>query len=344
MNSGSFIFAQPWAMTWLWLVALIVIVAIVSLRKRRTLLERIAQWSLLQQLIPNLNLARGWFRLFLGAMGMVTLTLALMDPRWGMQVEQIQQRGLDVAFVIDVSRSMLANDATPNRLERAKQFTIDASETLGGDRVALIDFAGAPTLRVPFTLNYAAFRQAVMELQPKGAARGGTLLGDAIRFAANKFPVEAKSARAIIVLTDGEETDESMPAEAARKVFAEFGVRVFTVGIGDSRDGARIPGKDTPWAMQDGQEKWSKMQDVILREVAVAGGGAFIPAGTAQVDMAQVYSNSIGNLERAEQEETVVRQHTPRFQWFAAAALVILLGESLLSDTRGKSRVKGGEV
>ena len=144
MNSGSFIFAQPWAMAWLWLVALIVIVAIVGLRKRRTLLARIADWSLLQQLIPNLNLARGWFRLFLGAIAMIALTLAMMDPRWGMQVEQVQQRGLDVAFVIDVSRSMLANDATPSRLERAKQFAIDASEALGGDRVALIDLRACP--------------------------------------------------------------------------------------------------------------------------------------------------------------------------------------------------------
>ena len=93
--------------------------------------------------------------------------------------------------------------------------------------------------------------------------------------------------------------------------------------------------------MDDGQEKWSKMQDVILREVAVAGGGAFIPAGTAQLDMAQVYTDSIGNLERAEQEESVVRRQTPRFQWFAAAALLILLSESLICDTRGKSKVKG---
>ena len=341
MNSGSFIFAQPWAMAWLWLVALIVIVAIVGLRKRRALLARIAEWPLLQQLIPNLNLARGWFRLFLGAIAMIALTLALMDPRWGMQVEQVPQRGLDVAFVIDVSRSMLANDATPSRLERAKQFAIDASEALGGDRVALIDFAGVPALRVPLTLNYAAFRQAVTELEPKGAARGGTLLGDAIRFAANKFPVEAKSAKAIIVLSDGEDSEPSMPTEAARLAFAEHGVRVFTVGIGDSKDGARVPGTTTPWMMDDGQEKWSKMQDVILREVAVAGGGAFIPAGTAQLDMAQVYTDSIGNLERAEQEESVVRRQTPRFQWFAAAALLILLSESLICDTRGKSKVKG---
>ena len=85
------------------------------------------------------------------------------------------------------------------------------------------------------------------------------------------------------------------------------------------------------------------MNDTGLREVANAGGGAFIPAGTAQLDMAQDYKDSIGNLERAEQDETVVRRQTPRFQWFAAAALLMLLGESLISDTRGKIRVKDGQ-
>ena len=346
MNSGSFQFAQPWALTWLWLVALIVLVAFLGLRKRRVLLLRIAEWPLLNQLIPNLNLARGWFRLFLGALGMLALTLALMDPRWGMQVEQVQQRGLDVAFVIDVSRSMLAGDATPSRLERAKQFAIDASEALGGDRVALIDFAGAPALRVPLTLNYAAFRQGVMDLEPKAATRGGTLLGDAIRLASRSFPVESKGAKAIIILSDGEDM-ESMPSEAAAKAFSDNAIRIFTVGIGDSRDGARIPvtegAQATRWLVHDGQEVWSKMNDTGLREVANAGGGAFIPAGTAQLDMAQVYKDSIGNLERAEQDETVVRRQTPRFQWFAAAALLMLLGESFISDTRGKIRVKDGQ-
>ena len=138
-----------------------------------------------------------------------------------------------------------------------------------------------------------------------------------------------------------------MPSEAASKAFTDNAIRIFTVGIGDSRDGARIPvtegAQATRWLVHDGQEVWSKMNDTGLREVANAGGGAFIPAGTAQLDMAQVYKDSIGNLERAEQDETVVRRQTPRFQWFAAAALLMLLGESFISDTRGKIRVKDGQ-
>jgi Ca-activated chloride channel family protein len=243
---------------------------------------------------------------------------------------------------MDVSRSMLAGDATPSRLERAKQFALDASEALEGDRVGLVDFAGAPTMRTPLTLNYAAFRQAVQNLEPKAAARGGSMLGEAIRMAANSFPAGDKGAKAIIVLSDGEDM-ESNPADAAKEAFESLGVRTFTVAIGDSRDGARIPVTGTDgqrrYLVHDGQEVWSKMNPDTMRDIAQAGGGAFVPAGTAQLDMAAVYRDSLGNLDRIDQESSLVKRQTPRFQWFAAAALVLLVVESLITDRR---RLKAG--
>jgi Ca-activated chloride channel family protein len=251
----------------------------------------------------------------------------------------VQRRGLDAIFVVDVSRSMLAGDATPSRLDRARQFVIDASEALQGDRVGLVDFAGSATLRVPLTLNYAAFRQAVQNLEPKGASRGGSMLGEAIRMAANSFPTADKGARAVIVLSDGEDMG-SEPAKAAAEALESLGVRVFTVGIGDSRDGARIPVTGTDgqrrYLVHDGQEVWSRMNPDTLREIAQAGGGAFVPAGTAQLDMAAVYRDSLAGLDRVDQEASLVKRQTPRFQWFAGAALVLLVLESLVTDRRAR--------
>jgi Ca-activated chloride channel family protein len=315
---------------------------VVGLRRRRRLLELVAATPLLSRLAPSLDLSRAWIRAGLTSLTLVALTLALMDPRWGMQVEQVQRRGLDAIFVLDVSRSMLAGDATPSRLERAKQFVIDASEALEGDRVGLVDFAGSASLRVPLTLNYAAFRQAVQNLEPKGAARGGSMLGEAIRMAANSFPAADKGARAVIVLSDGEDMG-SDPAKAATEALEASGVRVYTIGIGDSRDGARIPlvGADGQrrYLVHDGQEVWSKMNPDTLREIAQAGGGAFIPAGTAQIDMAGVYRDSLAGLDRVDQEASLVKRQTPRFQWFAAAALVLLVAESLITDRRTRKEV-----
>ena len=342
MNISSFQFAQPYAAAWLWLVAAAVALMVLGLRRRARLLRLVADHPLLSRLAPSLDLSRAWVRAGIAAMALVALTLGLMDPRWGMQVEQVQRNGLDVIFVMDVSRSMLAGDATPSRLERAKQFALDASEALEGDRVGLVDFAGAPAMRTPLTLNYAAFRQAVQNLEPKAAARGGSMLGEAIRMAANSFPAGDKGAKAIIVLSDGEDMD-SKPADAAKEAFEELGVRTFTVAIGDARDGARIPvtGADGQrrYLVHDGQEVWSKMNPDVMRDIAQAGGGAFVPAGTAQLDMAAVYRDSLGNLDRIDQESSLVKRQTPRFQWFAAAALVLLAVESLITDRR---RAKAG--
>lgn len=337
MNMGAFQFAQPMGWIWLALAALTAVLVAVGLRRRRRLLLLMAEHPLLTRLAPSLDLGRAWVRAGLAALAMVALSLALMDPRWGLEVEQVQRHGMDTIFVIDVSRSMLAEDATPSRLERAKQFALDASEALDGDRVGLVDFAGVAAVRTPLTLNYAAFRQAVRDLEPKAAARGGSMLGEAIRRAADSFPASNKGARAIVVLSDGEDMG-SAPAEAAQRAFEESGIRVFTVGIGDDREGARIPVSDRDgqrrFVVQDGQEIWSKMNPDTLREVAKAGGGAFIPAGTAQLDMAAVYHDSLAGLDRVDQESSLVKRQTPRFQWFAGAALLLLVLESLITDRR----------
>jgi len=337
MTLSGFQFTQPMAAAWLWLVAAAMVCMMLGLRKRSRLLRLVADHPLLARLAPTLEMTRAWVRAGITTVALIALTLSLMDPRWGMQVEQVQRYGMDVVFVIDVSKSMLATDATPNRLERAKQFAFDASEALEGDRVGLVDFAGVPAMRTPLTLNYAAFRQSVQNLEPKSAARGGSMLGDAIRMAANSFPVDTKGAKAIIVFSDGEDM-QSNPVESARKAFDEQGVRVFTVGIGDSRDGARIPvvGVDGErrYQLEDGQEVWSKMNPDTMREIAQAGGGAFVPAGTAQLDMAAVYRDALGGLDRMDQEASLIKRQTPRFQWFAGVALLLLVIESLITDRR----------
>lgn len=333
MNDGAFAFAQPHAVHWLWLVAIATGLAIVGLRRRRRLLALLAEQPLLARLAPTLDPARGWLRAAVAMLGMGALTLAIMDPRWGMEVEQVQRRGLDVVFVVDVSRSMLARDATPSRLERAKQFVSDAIDSLGGDRVGLVDFAGVAAVRTPLTLNRAALRQAVRDLEPKASSRGGSMLGEAIRLAARSFPSTGIGSRVIIVLSDGEDMG-SAPAEAARAALEEHEARVFTVGLGDARDGARVPLANGRFLVHDGQEVWSRMNPDTLREVAEAGGGAFIQAGTAQVDMAAVCRDTLGELDRVDQQSSVVKRQTPRFQWFAGAALLLLLVESLVTDRR----------
>jgi Ca-activated chloride channel family protein len=233
---------------------------------------------------------------------------------------------------------MLAQDASPNRLERSRLFIKDAIAQMAGDRIGLVDFAGDATLRSPLTLNYDALETSLEELTPRSSNRGGSLLGDAIREAANAFPDSEPGGKAIVVLSDGEDMD-SFPVQAAEKAWKEHGVRVYTVGIGDAQDGARIPvvNRDqTSWLTFEGQEVWSKMDPMLLNEVAEAGGGRFVPAGTRLVDLGTFFEEWITEIDMKDRDEIMAMQSIPRFQWFAGLALALLLLESLVSERRGR--------
>lgn len=352
MNPMEFMFANPSALNWLWLVLALAVLAVVRLRGRARALQSFADAPLLASIAPRAGLARPVVRTVLALLGLCALVLAVMDPRWGAQVEEVRRRGAEVFFVVDVSRSMLAEDVSPNRLMRARQFVEETVESLGGDRVGLIEFAGTAALKVPLTLNYGAMRAALQDLRPLGGARGGTALANAIQLAAESFPPQAGASRAVVVLSDGEDLSGANrggqgadPVAAAREALEKRGVHVYTVGIGDVREGGRIPEARTAqgvrYLVHEGQEVWSKMDERTLREAALAGGGAFIPAGTGQVDMARAYAQTVGELERQEFDAATVTRRTPRFQWFAGLAFALLLAGSLVPDRAAGRKGRG---
>lgn len=331
----DFEFAKPAAAMLLIGVALLLLIAAWRQRGRVRSWTRFADATMWTRIAPVTSAWRPLLRAVVVAGALAATVVALMDPRWGLRVEEIPRSGLDCFFVVDVSRSMLAEDATPNRLERARQFIGDALDRAAGDRVGLIEFAGVPAIRVPLTLNYGAFRTILGELSPQSAGRGGTALADAIELAVDSFPEASGAPRAIVILSDGEDMGDD-PIAAARAA-REAGVRIFTVGIGDATEGARIPvmrGGARSWVMHDGQEVWSKMNPDLLARIAEAGDGLFVRAGTAQADFGEIYEQTVGRLERGEFEGGRVERRTQRYTWFAGLALALLLIESLMSDRR----------
>jgi Ca-activated chloride channel family protein len=340
MNPMDFTFANPAALNWIWAVLALTVLVVIRTRGRARAIAAFADAPLLRSIAPRANAARPLVRAVLALAALAILVPALMDPRWGAQVEEVKRRGADVFFVVDVSRSMTAQDATPDRLSRARQFVEETVESLGGDRIGLIEFAGTAAMRVPLTLNYGAFRTTLGELVPLSGARGGTALANAIALAAASFPPTSAGSRAIIILSDGEDLEEgdADPVATAKEVLAKDGVHVYAIGIGDAREGARIPESRTKdgvrYLVHDGQEVWTKMDERVLREAALAGGGAFIPAGTGRVDMARAYAQTVGALERKEFDDATVTRRTPRFQWFAGLAFLCLLAGSVIPARR----------
>lgn len=325
----------------LWVIVALVAVVVYGAARQRAVLQRFADAPLLAALMRQVSTAKRLARALLLLAALAALVLALIDPRWGRFYENIPHRGNDVIFVLDVSRSMLAEDLAPSRLERAKQHISDVLDVMAGDRVGLVTFAGKPVLKCPLTVNYSAFRLILGDVTTSSSPRGGTLIGDGIRLATQSFADDVKDHKFIVVITDGED-HESFPIVAAGEARKDHGIRVYTVGLGDDSEGARVPdksGKPGIYTKQDGRLVWSKMNPKTLREIAVAGEGAYIPVGTADVDMGRVlYEDRIAQAEGRELESRRVERLHVRYQWFAGLALVLLVTEMLLSDRKGNGR------
>lgn len=327
----------------LWAVAALGGLMALGFAGQRAALRRFAEAHLLPLLSPDRSVARAWLKNGLVLAALLGLVGAMIDPRWGVYFEDVKRRGNDLIFVLDVSRSMLAEDASPNRLDRAKQSIRDVLEALGGDRVGLVTFAGEAVLQCPLTVDYGAFRMVLDEAGPRSGTRGGSLLGDAIRVASKSFADEIKGHKALIVLSDGEDMD-SYPIEAAREVYDQRGVRVYSVGVGDSAQGARIPivqdGNKT-YIEHEGQQVWSKMTPDVLEKIALSAGGAFIPAGTSMFDLAAYYADKIKTADEREFQEGQRQRYHVQFVWFAAPALLLLMIESLISSRRAVPAEEG---
>ena len=326
------------SLNWLWAVLAVGVLVILAFKARKRVLARLATTNLTARLTRGTSLPRKRVRAVLLLLALVLTVFALLDPRWGVRYKDVQQQGVDVFFVLDTSRSMLAEDVRPNRLERAKQYIEDALETAGGDRIGLVTFAGQARVNVPLTLDYGAVRLSLDEVNPQEGRRGGSMAGDAIRLATDSFTDEVEDHKAIVMLTDGEDMG-SYPIEAA-SLAGERGIQVYTVGLGDTVDGSRIPidrNGTRSFLTHEGQEVWSRMDAELLSEVALAGNGAYIPAGTSNLELNEIYQDVIAGGAGRNLEIARIEEHTPRYQWFAALALLLVLIDAFMTDRRSTS-------
>lgn len=331
----------------LWVVLLVIAAGLYGVWQRRRGLLLFAEAGLLARLTPRVSLARSLTRLGLVSLALVSLVAAIVGPRWGEREQRFASRGIDVMILLDVSRSMLARDIAPNRLERAK-LTIrdDLLPALAGDRVGLITFAGVPSLKCPLTHDYGFFRLALEDVSTESSPRGGTLIGDAIRKAGKSFDDALDTHRVVLLITDGED-QKSFPLEAAQALWAEKKIPVVAVALGDEREGARVPvsaddSRGEDYLRYKGELVWSKADFGILRRIAqVSTLNAFVPVGTKNFDLGEIYRKTIVPAiqykERAESEMTPMPS---RYHLFACLALGLLLIDSFLREAPRRALAK----
>ncbi len=327
----------------LWLLFLVPLVLVPAYvwcfwRKARTL-RILASNEMLARINNTVSLKKQMLKAGLLILAFASIVVALTEPKWNPQPQQIRRKGRDVVILLDTSRSMLAEDITPNRLERSKIAISDLLEVLQGDRIAIITFAGNATVKCPLTQDYAFVRMALADISTESTSRGGTMIGDAIRKATDEvFDKQSRLYKDVILITDGEDHD-SFPVQAAQKA-AEDGVRIIAIGLGDDQTGSRIPitGSDgqKTFLKYEGQEVWSKLDSDTLREVAYATeGGKYLSVspGTT-LDLGRIYGDLVASAEGRELESMTMMKYDEKFQIFVALAMGLLVGEVLISERK----------
>ena len=328
-------FAAP---QWLWVTAGLAILAVLlfwrsALARRRQIAEfadpaqrdaLLASHSRVMRVLKNAMLFSA----------LVALGIALARPQWGEVEEQVNRKGGDVVFLLDTSKSMLARDVTPNRLERAKTAMLDFLRRHAGGRVGLVAYAGDAFLQCPLTLDYDALEDSVRELDTDTVLVPGTDIASAL-FAGRSAFDKAERQKVLVLLTDGEDL-EKVGIDAARKIAAE-GVTVFSVGVGTPNGGlVQVPGPDgglTPLLDDKDQPVTSRLDENTLRAIAEATGGTYRRLDTIQGGMADV----VGALKDPQSKPAVIfrkRRGIDRYQWPLAVAIFLLVGESLLRTRR----------
>ncbi|MEM8678550.1 MAG: VWA domain-containing protein [Planctomycetota bacterium] len=336
----DFRFAEPDRVLWLWAVVALAAVLVGLELRGSELLYRFMSPFMTQRLAARPSLARRILRVVYLTLAGVAVVLALMRPQWGVRYERLPQVGAQIMICLDVSRSMLAEDVAPNRLDRAKSEINDLLDLLDGDEVGLIAFAGKSTILSPMTTDFGFLKLILKEAGPQSAGRGGSRLEEPIRKAVAGFGEAADLSRVILLITDGDDLD-SYPLAAAEEARAK-GIRILTVGFGDE-SGSRIrvtdPNSGLKSMIRDasGEAVVSRLNGDLLREIAMVTEGAYIPAGTGSLDLVEIHNTHIAPLLRAETEGTLEQVENEGFQWALLAAMTFLLLS--LAATRRPRRI-----
>jgi Ca-activated chloride channel family protein len=336
---NELVFDHPAWLLLLWLVLPIGAALWYAEQRRRAAALAFAEAPMAARLLPPRAPGRVAGRGACALLAFAALVVAAAGPRFGVFYEPVTERGADLVVLLDVSKSMLSEDVAPNRLERAKSDVRDLVGRVVGHRLGLVAFAGKAVVACPLTTDRAFFKSVLDAVGPRSAPRGGTAIGDALRVGLSTLPPQHDRDQALLLITDGEDQD-SYPLEAAA-VAAERGVKIFTVGLGDPTEGARVPvdgGQGGRSFMKyDGQEVWSKMQEPLLTELATKTGGAYVPARTRVYDLGEIYEKHLADMATGAIREERRKRLFPQFQLFLALGLAFSLGELLIAPRRRRA-------
>jgi Ca-activated chloride channel family protein len=323
---------------WFWLLFLVVGMVILflwnALWKRKTK-QLYASDDLLKRLSPSQSRFKATLKLVVLSLAVVCFCIALMNPKVGTKLETIKREGVDVVFAIDVSKSMLAEDIAPSRLEKAQQLTAQIINKLVSDRVGIIAYAGKAVPQLPITTDYAAAKMFLQNMNTEMLSSQGTAIDEAIQLSRTYFNDAEQTNRVLVIISDGED-HKDLSLDVA-KAAAKEGIRIFTIGVG-SEKGGPIPLKRNGIVMrykknQKGETVITKLNAKTLTAIAEKANGLFIQ-GQNTKQVTEKFSEILNNLEKKEFEAKTFSEFKDQFQWFLGLGLFFLILDVLFLERK----------
>ncbi|MCM4166670.1 hypothetical protein KCTC52924_01517 [Arenibacter antarcticus] len=316
---------------------MIVLFVLLQIWKKRTQ-RKFADLSLLKQLTPEKSNFKSTLKLILLLLGVAFLTLALVNPKMGTKLETVKREGVDIVFAVDVSKSMLAEDIAPNRLEKAKRLVSEIINQLASDRIGIIAYAGQAFPQLPITTDYGAAKMFLQNMNTDMLSSQGTAIDQAINLATTFFDNEEQTNRVLFIISDGEDHSEGSISQSVENATNE-GIRIFTIGVGNEK-GAPIPLKrngivESLKRDRQGEVVITKMNEKTLKDIASEGNGEYINGENTE-EAVTFIKEQLDRIDKTEFEAKQFAEYKDQFQWFLGAGLLFLFLDVFVLDRKTK--------
>ncbi len=323
---------------WFWTILVIpaiVLVFILVQVWKKSAQKKFANLALLKRLSPNQSLFKSVLKLVVLCAAFLFLVLALVNPKIGTKLETVRSQGVDIVFAVDVSKSMLAEDIAPNRIEKSKQLVTQIINSLGSDRVGIIAYAGKAFPQLPITTDYAASKMFLQNMNTDMMTSQGTAIREAIELAKTYYDDEEQTNRILVIISDGED-HEGDAAEIAEEA-NDQGIRIFTIGVGNE-NGGPIPIKRNGVILnykkdRNGETVITKLNEDTLREIAQEANGVYIN-GSSTSEVVDTIKDLLDKMDKKEFESKQIADFKDQFQWFLGFGILFLLIDIFLLERK----------
>ncbi len=308
------------------LVAILIALFLFQLIWKRKKQREFANDDLLRKLAPNTSSFKPILKFITVTLALIALIVALVNPKIGTKMETVKRQGIDIVFAVDISKSMLAEDVAPNRLDRAKQLVSQIINNLGNDRIGIVGYAGSAYPVLPMTTDYSIAKMYLQGMNTDMVSSQGTALSDAIRMATQFFDSDETS-KLIVLISDGE--DHGDGANDASLIAEELGIKIITIGVG-TPNGGPIPIKGYNGQVaeykkdKEGEVVITRLNKETLENIAENASGGYI-SGNSTKDVVNQIKNALDNIEKTEFETQQIAEYQTQYQWFIGIAFVLLL-------------------